>query len=234
MMSWTIKPIGIIESPFREKFGTPRQSLLAPNITGIIRLLPPYDKLEALDGIEGFSHVWLQFGFHLNQREEHALKIRPPRLGGNAKVGVFASRSSFRPNSLGLSVVLNFGPFQDVDSVGLLIAGHDLVDGTPIFDIKPYLPRYDSHPEASEGWVNDQEFTQYDIEWSPEALEQLRKIKERDHLKEEIDTLLALHPMPTYKEADPNHQFGMHFRNLNVKWMQGPKALTIISLKVVK
>lgn len=233
-MSWTINPIGIVESPFREKFGTPRQSLLAPNITGIIRLLPPYDKLEALDGIEGFSHLWLQFGFHLNQREEHALKIRPPRLGGNAKVGVFASRSSFRPNSLGLSIVLNRGIFNDSKGVALLIAGHDLVDGTPIFDIKPYLPRYDSHPGATEGWVNDQDFVQFDIEWSPEALEQLRKMKESELLRDQIHTLLALHPMPTYKEADPNHQFGMHFKDLNIKWIQGPKSLVIISLKVVK
>lgn len=232
MTSWTINPIGIIEGPFSEKFGVPRQSLLAPEVNGLIRLLAPFDHLDALEGLEGFSHLWLQFGFHLNQGHEPSHKIRPPRLGGNLKVGVFASRSSFRPNSLGLSVVLNKGIKVQGKNIWIEIAGHDLVNGTPIFDIKPYLPRYDSHPTASEGWVASNEFPTFEISWGEEALNELQKIYPDDFQlkKRQIEKLLSLHPMPTYKVVDSNHQFGMSFESINIKWKIFETTLNITAL----
>lgn len=233
-MSWTISPVGILEGPFREKFGVPRQSLLCPKTPGHIKLLAPYNRIEALDGLSGYSHLWLQFGFHLNRRENFSPKIRPPRLGGNAKVGVFASRSSFRPNALGLSVVVNKGVRRQDDELYLDIEGHDLVNGTPIFDIKPYISHYDSHPEASEGWSSEDLFTPLQVSWSEEALENFFRLGGSEELKEQISKLIELHPMPTYQQ-NPSEQrtYGMSYDGLNIRWKKDIHKISIFEISLI-
>ncbi len=234
-MSWTISPIGILEGPFDEKFGVPRQSLLCKSTPGRIKLLPPFNRSEALDGLEGYSHLWLQFGFHLNQREEANLKIRPPRLGGNAKVGVFASRSSFRPNALGLSVVLYKGHLQIGGELFLEIAGHDLVSGTPIFDIKPYIAKYDSHPLATEGWSSADNFAVLEITWTQEALEDLGSAQGAEGLQQQITDLIKLHPMPTYQQNPSEERaYGMSYDQFNIRWTRSAHKISIFELKPKK
>ena len=235
MTSWTINPIGLIEGPFKEKFGVPRQSLLCPEIPGRIRMLAPYDDLDALDGLMGYSHLWLQFGFHLNRREDFSPKIRPPRLGGNDKVGVFASRSSFRPNSLGLSVVAFEGIEKTSNALYLRIRGHDLVNSTPIFDIKPYIARYDSHPAASEGWSAQSDFPVLTLSWEESALAQLKDLFSERDLTGEIESVIKLHPMPTYTGQDKlERSFGMSYQGLNIRWKVTDHNAHIIDVALEK
>lgn len=143
-----MQPVAILHSPFAEKFGVPRQGNLAPHVRSRVVLEPDFRGTDCLRGLEGFSHVWLIWGFHCNGTEWHPT-VRPPRLGGNARVGVFASRSPFRPNGLGLSVV----KIVSVEADGIVVSGADMVDGTPIFDIKPYVPYSDAIPEAASGFT---------------------------------------------------------------------------------
>ena len=138
---FTVKPIAYIETDFKEKFGIPRQSGRAPSLRARIVFTPEYRNVEALREIEGFSHLWLLFDFSLAHKTEWSATVRPPRLGGNKRVGVFASRSPFRPNPIGLSCVKLVGVEQtETDGAVLIVSGADLLDGTPIIDIKPYLP----------------------------------------------------------------------------------------------
>lgn len=143
-----MQPVAILHSPFAEKFGVPRQGNLAPHVRSRVVLEPDFRGTDCLRGLEGFSHVWLIWGFHCNGTEWHPT-VRPPRLGGNARVGVFASRSPFRPNGLGLSVV----KIVSVEADGIVVSGADMVDGTPIYDIKPYVPYSDAIPEAASGFT---------------------------------------------------------------------------------
>ncbi len=145
---YTVKPIGFIRTCFPEKFGIPRQPLLAPNAVATLSLEPPFNDPDCVAGLEGVSHVWLSFIFHEHSDKPYKLKVRPPRLGGNKKMGVFATRSSFRPNHLGLSVVKLEKVTTENQQVCLHFSGVDLLDGTPIVDIKPYVPYVDSIADA--------------------------------------------------------------------------------------
>ena len=150
----TLTPIAITRSCFRDKFGVPRQPGLTRFAHADLIIQPPFDREDAFRGLETASHLWLTFQFHEAVRAEWRPVVRPPRLGGNKKMGVFASRSPFRPNSLGLSVVRNEGLERDADGrLVLRIRDHDLIDGTPVLDIKPYLPFADSVPGATLGWA---------------------------------------------------------------------------------
>ncbi|MBO4684821.1 MAG: tRNA (N6-threonylcarbamoyladenosine(37)-N6)-methyltransferase TrmO, partial [Desulfovibrio sp.] len=146
-----IEPVAVFHSPVQGKFGLPRQSGLAASLEGVVELLPPYNREEALRGLEGFDYVWLFWEFSLNEDDLH-LTVRPPRLGGNTRVGVFASRSPFRPTRLGLSCVKIAG--IDAGRGVIRVLGADLADGTPIYDIKPYVPYADSHPDARGGFTD--------------------------------------------------------------------------------
>jgi tRNA-Thr(GGU) m(6)t(6)A37 methyltransferase TsaA len=150
-LSSRFSPIGYLATPFRDRFGIPRQPQLAPHARGQLRLLRPYDRAEAVRGLEAFSHVWLSFVFP-PQCRQWSPTVRPPRLGGNARVGVFASRSPFRPNPLGLSLV-ELLAIDTCDGVLLTFGGVDLLDGTPVLDIKPYIPFVESEPAARAGFV---------------------------------------------------------------------------------
>ncbi|MGL4678266.1 MAG: tRNA (N6-threonylcarbamoyladenosine(37)-N6)-methyltransferase TrmO, partial [Plesiomonas shigelloides] len=151
----TLTPIGVIQSPYKEKFAVPRQPGLVQDGNGELRLLPPYNQPDAVRGLEQFSHIWLVFVFHQTQEQGWRPTVRPPRLGGNERLGVFATRSTFRPNPIGLSKVELRGIKVHGGEVYLELGSLDLVDGTPILDIKPYLPYVDSEPEARAGFAQE-------------------------------------------------------------------------------
>ena len=164
-----MEAIGYIRTPFREKFGVPRQPGLATAAQGVLELAPPFDRPESLEGLEGFSHVWLLWRFHLAVRksEDWSPTVRPPRLGGNRRLGVFATRSPFRPNPLGLSAVRLLA--VERRACRLVLGGVDLVDGTPVFDIKPYAPYTDSIPDAAGGFADASPEARLCVMFSAEA-----------------------------------------------------------------
>jgi tRNA-Thr(GGU) m(6)t(6)A37 methyltransferase TsaA len=208
---YSIQPIGYISTPFADKFGIPRQPSLAPNAIGSLKLLAPYNHADCVRGLADFSHVWLQFVFH-EVAGKWSPTVRPPRLGGNQKVGVFASRSPFRPNSLGLSLV----KLIDIDTqngVTLRFAGVDLVNQTPIIDIKPYIPFIESQSDAQSGFVQGQP-PQLHVNFSELALQQMNK---DSHLYDLISEVLAQDPRPAYA-SDPYRIYGIRLYHFDIKW----------------
>ncbi len=206
-----IKQIATIHTDFREKFGIPRQSGRVPSLTGTIVFLPEYRKSEALRGLGGFSHLWLIFDFSKAHREEWSPTVRPPRLGGNKRIGVFASRSPFRPNPLGLSCVklVEIRHTADQGDV-LIVSGADLLDGTPIYDIKPYLPFADSHPDAVGGYADEQRDHRLKVEAAPALLALLPPEKQQTMID-----CLAEDPRPSYQE-DPERIYSMQFAGFDI------------------
>ncbi len=225
MQSFTVKPVAVIRSDFKEKFGIPRQSGRAPSLTAEVVLLPPYACEEALRGIEGFSHIWLLFDFSLAHREEFSPTVRPPRLGGNERVGVFASRSPYRPNPIGLSCVRLLGVQKRGTEWVLTVAGADLLDGTPILDIKPYLLFADCIPAATGGYAQAQEKHRLQVEFPPLLLEKIPKEKQAGLLE-----CLADDPRPSYQE-DGERIYGMRFDRYELKFTVCKDFLTILSVE---
>ncbi|WMR32988.1 tRNA (N6-threonylcarbamoyladenosine(37)-N6)-methyltransferase TrmO, partial [Metapseudomonas otitidis] len=173
-MQHLVSPVGILRSCFKEKFAIPRQPQLAPAARGVLELLPPFDGGEAVAGLEQVSHVWLLFLFHQALEDTPRLKVRPPRLGGNQTLGVFASRATHRPNGIGQSVV----KLDKVEAGRLWLSGIDLLDGTPVLDIKPYVPYADCQLDARNG-IAAAPPELIPVEWTPEALAQARLEGER-------------------------------------------------------
>ena len=214
---FSIRPIGIVHSCFKEKFAIPRQPALAPAAKGEIELLPPYNDPVAIEGLEEVSHLWLSFIFHqaLPKEDEVRLRVRPPRLGGNKKIGVFSTRATHRPNPLGLSVV----KLDGIKNGRLQISGIDLLDGTPIVDIKPYVPYADIVATAFNHIASDSpELSR--VEFSPEVLISLQDHKTRldQPVKELIEQMLAQDPKPAYQKPDPERVYGVKIWDLEVKW----------------
>ena len=212
-MDVPMKIIATIRSDFPTKFGVPRQSGLVEELKATIVFEPEYRKPEALRGLEGFSHLWLIWEFSQAVRSEWSPTVRPPRLGGNARMGVFATRSPFRPNPIGLSCVKLEGLRQD-GALGtvLEVSGADLMDGTPIFDIKPYIPYADAHPEAAGGFAQNRPEAGLRVDFPEELL----KAVPPDRQKALIG-VLAQDPRPHY-QADPNRVYGMSFAGLNIRF----------------
>ena len=206
----TLTPIARIETDLPTKFGVPRQSGLAETTEGRIVFEPPYRNPDALRGMEGFSHIWIIWQFSQAVREGWSPTVRPPRLGGNKRMGVFATRSPFRPNPIGLSCVKLEQVRQE--EMILVVSGADLMDGTPIFDIKPYLPYADSHPEAIGGFANSIPEAQLQVECRSELLEKLPSLQRRALLE-----VLSQDPRPSYQE-DPERVYGMAFAGMEVKF----------------
>lgn len=218
-----IKPIGYLESSYRDKFGTPRQPGLSPHAWSRLKIRADLQPEQALEGLEKFSHIWLVFVFHQNKVSRYHAKVHPPRLGGES-MGVFATRSPHRPNPIGLSLV----ELVRIEGDSLILAGADLVDGTPILDIKPYLPEVESKPDARTGWLNKAEKKQITVEFSEEAeafLQNWQKSHPDKKLREIIVDTLKLDPRPVLyrgyeNEESPyrsNHAFRLldgdvHFR----------------------
>jgi tRNA-Thr(GGU) m(6)t(6)A37 methyltransferase TsaA len=216
-----IEPVGIIRSCFKEKFGIPRQPGLIKSATATLELLPPYNVAEALRGIEEFSHLWIVFAFHESICETFQPTVRPPRLGGNTRVGVFATRSPFRPNPIGLSVV----ELKAVCGTTLELIGGDFLDGTPVLDIKPYIPYADSIPGARGGFADGAPEPVNTVTFSPEAEKVFRTLeKEKQQL---ITDVLGYNPRPAYQDDDPSRIFGTRLFDLEVKWRQAGNAVTV-------
>ena len=220
-----IKPIAHIRTDFKEKFGIPRQSGRVPSLKGKIVFAPEYRNPEALRGIEEFSHLWLIFDFSEAHREEWNATVRPPRLGGNKRIGVFASRSPFRPNPIGLSSVkLEKIEKTENEGIVLVVAGVDLLDNTPIFDIKPYLPYADSHPDAVGSY--GEELKEYKLLVDiPEKL--LNMIPEDK--RETVKACLADDPRPSYQQ-DCERIYSMSFSDMDIHFKVEENRLTVTDI----
>ncbi len=225
---YKIKPIAYIRTDFPEKFGIPRQSGLVSTLKAKIFFEPEFASPDAVKGLDGFSHIWLIWGFSETMGQKWTPTVRPPRLGGNLRVGVFATRSPFRPNSLGLSCVRLEAIETDRDHGLLLcVAGADLLDRTPIFDIKPYLPYVDSFPEAAEGFGGDvKEYAL--IVNCPEEYLNLIPQSQRTPLLE----ILAQDPRPSYHN-DPNRIYGMKYAGMEVKFFVNKNVLSVCKIETL-
>ena len=215
-----MKIIARIHTPFSEKFGVPRQSGLV-DVPAQVVLEPDYANSDALRGIEGFSHLWLLWQFDRAEQETWSPTVRPPRLGGNQRMGVFATRSPFRPNAIGLSCV----KLERVEGTVLHITGADLVDGTPILDIKPYLPYCDSHPDAVGGWTEGLESAALTVDF-PDTL--LHKVPQRH--REGLLGVLQSDPRPRYQD-DPQRVYGLTYGGVNVKFRVDGNRLFVLSIE---
>jgi tRNA-Thr(GGU) m(6)t(6)A37 methyltransferase TsaA len=223
--SFLVKPIAYVRSDFKEKFGIPRQSGRAPSLTAELIFLPEYACEEAFRGIEGFSHLWLIFDFSLAHREEFSPTVRPPRLGGNERVGVFASRSPFRPNPLGLSCV-RLLRVENRGNLGcvLIVAGADLLDGTPIYDVKPYLPFADCKTDATGGYATAHEKDGLQVIF-PADLQEKIPVEKRAGLIE----CLADDPRPSYQD-EPSRIYGMAFGDFQIKFRVEKGVLEVVDV----
>ena len=218
-----IRPIARYYGDLGEKFGVPRQAGVVEELEGRVVFEPAYRDPEALRGLEGFDRLWLiwQFSENLRKEGDWSPTVRPPRLGGNTRMGVFATRSPFRPNALGLSCVRLLGIEQDREKGTVLrIGGADLMSGTPIFDIKPYIPYADAHPEAHSGFAPDAGKT-LTVDFPP-ALEALVPAEKRPALR----GVLANDPRPRYQN-DPERVYGLQFAGQNVKFTVDGDRLTV-------
>ncbi len=220
-----ISPIAFIETDFPEKFGIPRQSGLVEELKARVVFLPEYQNKDAVRGLERFSHIWLIWDLSKAHRDKWSPTVRPPRLGGNVRMGVFATRSPFRPNPLGLSVVR----LERVDEgKALYVSGADLMDGTPIFDIKPYLPYVDSKPDASDGFALNSAAPVLDVVF-PERLLSLIPAEKRQALK----AVLAQDPRPQY-QSDSNRIYTMSFSGLDIAFKVDDMTLTVTGVLPLK
>lgn len=224
--TYSIKPIAYIRNDFPDKFGIPRQSSLINTLKAEIVFEPEYRNPEAFRGLEDYSHIWLIWGFSENTKSNWTATVRPPRLGGNTRMGVFATRSPFRPNPLGLSSVRleSIEPHSEHGPI-LHILGADLMNGTPIFDIKPYLPYADSHPEASEGFAGPLKNYSLRIECAPELLEHVPSDKQ-----EALLAVLAQDPRPSYQN-NPERIYGLRFAGMEIKFRVENDVLYVINIR---
>lgn len=218
----TLRVIAHIHTAFPTKFGIPRQSGLVDGLRGEIIFTPEYRNADALRGLEDFSHIWLVWQFSGAVRESWSPTVRPPRLGGNTRMGVFATRSPFRPNPLGLSSV-RLEAIEHRPEVGpvLIVRGADLMDGTPIYDIKPYIPYADCHPDAAEGFTGQTRSHHLQVTFPPELLEQVPQAD-----RAALTGVLANDPRPSYQH-DPQRVYGMEFGPLEVHFTVDGELLTV-------
>ena len=225
MNEHTIRPVAHIESDFAEKFGIPRQAGIVEELRARVVFDGEYRSDEALRGIEGFSHLWLIWGFSEAVRDEFSPTVRPPRLGGNVRMGVFATRSPFRPNSLGLSCVRLLGvEKREGRGTTLLVGGADLMDGTPIYDVKPYIPYADAHPEAKGGFAPDAGKT-LEVVFEGASLEKVPADK-----RGALRGVLENDPRPRYQD-DPERVYAMSFAGMTVRFQVRDDQLTVTEVE---
>ena len=217
-----IRPIAYFRSPMKSKFGIPRQSGLVSELAGSIVFEPAYRRMEAIRGLEDFDYLWLIWEFSENSPSD-SLTVRPPRLGGNKRMGVFATRSPFRPNNLGLSCV-RIDRIEEDKHLGpvIYVKGADLMDGTPIYDIKPYVTYADSHPEARSGFVDQSDWKELEVVM-PKSVSTLFSVDEMASLQQ----VLALNPRPRYQE-DPERIYGMPFGSYDIRFKVARNVLTVV------
>lgn len=227
-LNHSITPIAHILTPFSQKFAIPRQGLGISPAKGSIVFADHIEATQACDGIDAFSHLWILFIFHENLNQGFTAKIRPPRLGGNKKIGVFASRSSFRPNGIGMSLVKNLG-MKDGE---LLVGGVDLLNNTPIVDIKPYIPYADSFSDAVAGYADEKPINTLTVAFTSTAQHQLDKYKALHcDLPILINSVLAQDPRPAYKSAKPDSKtYFIRLYNLDIKWRVTGNTANVIDI----
>lgn len=216
-----MKPVAYFRSPFGSKFGIPRQAGVVADVRGCIVLDKEYRTADAVRGMEEFDYLWLIWGFSANKHGAKGVTVRPPRLGGNKQMGVFATRSPFRPNPIGLSSVrIDHIDYGCPDAPVIHVLGADIMDGTPIYDIKPYIPYTDAHPEARGGFTDT-------AEWQP--LEVVVPEELRPNVPEQLLKILAQDPRPHYHN-DPTRIYGMPFDGKDVRFRVDGKVLTIVEI----
>ena len=223
-----IHPIAHMRSDFPTKFGIPRQSGLVDELRSMIVFAPEYRNADALRGIEDYSHLWLIWQFSQTVREGWSPTVRPPRLGGNTRMGVFATRSPFRPNNLGLSCVrLLEVRHTEGNGTVLIVGGADLLDGTPIFDIKPYIPYADCQPEATGGFTDTAGDYLLKVEFPPELLERVPEDR-----REALIGVLSHDPRPSY-QRNAERVYGMEFAGVNVRFKVAEDTLLVVDCEKV-
>lgn len=227
----TIDPIAVIESPYQEKFAVPRQPRLVPSARARVKLLGEINCPEAVRGIEQFSHLWLLFLFDQNLQAGWKPTVRPPRLGGNERIGVLASRSTFRPNGIGMSAVALRGVSKQGDQIYLDLGSVDLVNDTPIIDIKPYIPYADAIADAQGGYAEaEPELAQ--VTFSPAALEVLHRSPHGVEQQAVIHEVLAQDPRPAYKKNKPDmKEYAVNLYDLNVKFTVNGNLVTVTAIE---
>lgn len=228
MQEYPLKVIARVQSDFPSKFGIPRQSGLVEELRSTVIFEPEFRTADALRGIEAFSHIWLIWQFSESVRPDWSATVRPPRLGGNARIGVFASRSPFRPNALGLSSVrlLQVESTKQFGTV-LHIAGADLMDGTPIFDIKPYIPYADCHADATGGFTDSAQNYLLQVNFPQELLELVPEDK-----RQALIGVLSHDPRPSYQN-DPHRIYGMEFAGLNIRFQISEDTVTVCGVSAI-
>lgn len=225
--------IGIVESPFQQKFAIPRQPNLVSEARGKIILNKEFTDSNALRELEQFSHIWVLFHFHETEDQGWTPTVQPPRLGGKTKVGVFASRSPFRPNAIGMSVLKNLGYEKIEDCIVVHVGGIDLLNGTPVLDIKPYIPYADSISDAAAGYAKQAPGKDLDIQFA-EAAENFLAVAEPTHpdLRKLIVALLRQDPRPAWRvREDDSKQYGMTLYHYNIKWRISDKNICVSSIE---
>lgn len=228
--------IARVRSCFNEKFGTPRQPGLAPSARAELVLQPGFDRFEALQGVDAYSHLWVLFWFHRSAGQGWRPTVRPPRLGGNQRAGVYATRSPFRPNPVGLSVVENLGIRRRGGACSILIGNHDLVDGTPVLDIKPYLPYADSPVDATapDAYAQRPQM-RLRVEFEPDARRVLARLPTADAtaLEALIRETLALDPRPAYQAGGSGRRYGARLADYEVRWVCDDTVARVLTVCAV-
>ena len=225
-------PIGKVKSPYKQKFGIPRQANLASSAIGLIKLNNTFTDIECLREVNQFSHLWIVYLFHETASRRWTNTVQPPRLGGKQKVGVFSSRSPFRPNPLGLSAVKYLEHYKENGSIYIKIGGLDLLDGTPILDIKPYIPYADSIPDANGGYASEKPKQKLSVKFSERAKHELEVYETKyENLRSLIIETCSLDPRPAWNiDSSDSNQYGVSFFGINIKFVVDGDVALITSL----
>ncbi|MCR4459922.1 tRNA (N6-threonylcarbamoyladenosine(37)-N6)-methyltransferase TrmO [Pseudescherichia sp. L3] len=233
MSTFQFAQIGVIRSPYKEKFAVPRQPGLVKSGGGELHLIAPYNQADAVRGLEAFSHLWLLFIFHQTMEGGWRPTVRPPRLGGNARMGVFATRSTFRPNPIGMSLVELKGIRCQGEQVILDLGSLDLVDGTPVVDIKPYLPFAEALPEAKASYAQHAPQATMPVSFTPELAERLPQLEKRyPHLRQFIVEVLAQDPRPAYRQQEEaGKEYAVWLFDFNVRWRVTDAGFEVFALE---
>jgi tRNA-Thr(GGU) m(6)t(6)A37 methyltransferase TsaA len=232
MSDYSISAVGHIQSPYKQKFAIPRQPRLVPEAKAKLIFAPDFNREEFVRGIDEFTHIWLLFRFHETADKGYSAMVRPPRLGGNERKGVFATRATFRPNAIGMSAVKLEGIEYQNGQLSLLLAGIDLLDGTPIIDIKPYLPYSDAMLDASAGFADTRPETQMSVEFTPEVTLFIEQQTQYPDLLNFISNVLKQDPRPAYKkQKDGEQSYGMTLYDYNIRWQVNGEHNLVTSIE---
>ncbi|WP_277054456.1 tRNA (N6-threonylcarbamoyladenosine(37)-N6)-methyltransferase TrmO [Pseudoalteromonas marina] len=232
MSDFNISAVGHIQSPYKQKFAIPRQPRLVPEAKAKLIFAPDFNREEFVRGIDEFTHIWLLFRFHETADKGYSAMVRPPRLGGNERKGVFATRTTFRPNAIGMSAVKLEGIEYKNGQLSLLLAGIDLLDGTPIIDIKPYLPYSDAMLDASAGFADTRPETQMSVEFTPEVTLFIEQQTQYPDLLNFISNVLKQDPRPAYKkQKDGEQSYGMTLYDYNIRWQVNGEHNLVTSIE---